>query len=162
MHPDDGRVVSNFIMQALRGEPITIYGDGSQTRSFGYVDDLVEGILRLMATEDAFLGPVNLGNPGEVSVRALAERIIAMTGSRSQLVFESLPVDDPKQRQPDITLARQKLNWAPKIELRDGLQRTIDYFRSIIAGEAASSPKGPRSAEITERLPIQPEEMALS
>ncbi len=162
MHPDDGRVVSNFIMQALRGEPITIYGDGSQTRSFGYVDDLVEGILRLMATEDAFLGPVNLGNPGEVSVRALAERIIAMTGSRSQLVFESLPVDDPKQRQPDITLARQKLNWAPKIELRDGLQRTIDYFRSIIAGEAASSPNGPRSAEITERLPIQPEEMALS
>jgi UDP-glucuronate decarboxylase len=146
MHPDDGRVVSNFIMQALRGDPITIYGDGSQTRSFGYVDDLVEGVLRLMATEDAFLGPVNLGNPGEVSVRALAERVIEMTGSRSQLVFKPLPADDPKQRQPDITLARQKLNWAPTVELRDGLQRTIDYFRSIIAGEISPRPKGPRAA----------------
>lgn len=146
MHPDDGRVVSNFIMQALRGEPITIYGDGSQTRSFGYVDDLVEGVLRLMATEDAFLGPVNLGNPGEVSVRALAERVIEMTSSRSQLVFKPLPADDPKQRQPDITLARQKLNWAPKVELRDGLQRTIDYFRSIIAAEISAGPKGPRAA----------------
>jgi UDP-glucuronate decarboxylase len=146
MHPDDGRVVSNFIMQALRGEPITIYGDGSQTRSFGYVDDLVEGVLRLMATEDTFLGPVNLGNPGEVSVRALAERVIEMTSSRSQLVFKPLPADDPKQRQPDITLARQKLNWAPKVELRDGLQRTIDYFRSIIAAEISAGPKGPRAA----------------
>jgi UDP-glucuronate decarboxylase len=146
MHPDDGRVVSNFIMQALRGEPITIYGDGSQTRSFGYVDDLVEGVLRLMATEDTFLGPVNLGNPGEVSVRALAERVIEMTSSRSQLVFKPLPADDPKQRQPDITLARQKLNWAPTVELRDGLQRTIDYFRSIIAGEISAGPKGPRAA----------------
>ena len=162
MHPDDGRVVSNFIMQALRGEPITIYGDGSQTRSFGYVDDLIEGILRLMATEDSFLGPVNLGNPIEVSVRALAERIIAMTGSRSQLVFKPLPADDPKQRQPDITLARKKLNWAPKIELRDGLQRTISHFRSILAGEAEGGQKVPTALEITERLPIQPEEMALS
>jgi UDP-glucuronate decarboxylase len=146
MHPDDGRVVSNFIMQALRGEPITIYGDGSQTRSFGYVDDLVEGVLRLMATEDTFLGPVNLGNPGEVSVRALAERVIEMTSSRSQLVFKPLPADDPKQRQPDITLARQKLNWAPTVELRDGLQRTIDYFRSVIAAEISAGPKGPRAA----------------
>jgi len=162
MHPDDGRVVSNFIMQALRGEPITIYGDGSQTRSFGYVDDLVEGILRLMSTEDAFLGPVNLGNPGEVSVRDLAEFVIAMTGSRSRLVFEQLPADDPKQRQPDITLARQKLNWTPKVELHEGLQRTIDYFKSIIAGEAEGGVKRSRSGEIKERLPIQPEEMVLS
>jgi UDP-glucuronate decarboxylase len=146
MHPDDGRVVSNFIMQALRGDPITIYGDGSQTRSFGYVDDLVEGVLRLMATEDAFLGPVNLGNPGEVSVRALAEFVIEMTGSRSQLVFKRLPADDPKQRKPDITLTRQTLNWAPKVELRDGLQRTIDYFRSVIAGEMSPGPKGSRAA----------------
>ena len=162
MHPDDGRVVSNFIMQALRGEPITIYGDGSQTRSFGYVDDLVEGIVRLMSTEDGFLGPVNLGNPGEVSVRDLAELVIAMTGSRSRLVFKPLPADDPKQRQPDISLARQKLNWTPKVELREGLQRTIDYFRSIIAGEAKGGVKRSRSAEIKERLPIQPEEMVLS
>jgi UDP-glucuronate decarboxylase len=147
MHPDDGRVVSNFIMQALRAEPITIYGDGSQTRSFGYVDDLIEGVLRLMATENTFLGPVNLGNPGEVSVRALAERVIEMTGSRSQLVFKPLPTDDPKQRQPDITLARQKLNWAPKVELRDGLQRTIDYFSSIIAGEVSPGPKGTRATD---------------
>ncbi len=160
MHPDDGRVVSNFIMQALRGDPITIYGDGTQTRSFGYVDDLIEGIVRLMSTEDGFLGPVNLGNPGEVSVRDLAERIIAMTGSRSRLVFKPLPADDPKQRQPDITLARQKLNWTPKVELRDGLQRTIDYFRSVIAAD--TGPNKPRSGEIKERLPIQPEEMALS
>jgi UDP-glucuronate decarboxylase len=147
MHPDDGRVVSNFIMQALRGEPITIYGDGSQTRSFGYVDDLVEGVLRLMATENTFLGPVNLGNPGEVSVRALAERVIEMTSSRSQLMFKPLPTDDPKQRQPDITLARQKLNWEPKVELRDGLQRTIDYFSSIVAAEVSPGPKGTRAAD---------------
>ena len=132
MHPNDGRVVSNFIMQALRGEPITIYGDGTQTRSFGFVDDLIEGILELMLTEDGFLGPVNLGNPNEVSVRELAELIIAMTGSRSQLVFKPLPSDDPKQRQPDISLARQKLGWEPKVELRDSLKRTIDYFKLIV------------------------------
>ncbi len=132
MHPNDGRVVSNFIMQALRGEPITIYGDGTQTRSFGFVDDLIEGILKLMLTEDGFLGPVNLGNPNEVSVRELAELIIAMTRSRSQLVFKTLPSDDPKHRQPDISLARQKLGWEPKVELRDGLKRTIDYFKSIV------------------------------
>ena len=132
MHPNDGRVVSNFIMQALRGEPITIYGDGTQTRSFGFVDDLIEGVLKLMSSEDGFLGPVNLGNPNEVSVQDLAELIIAMTGSRSQLVFKALPSDDPKQRQPDISLARQKLGWEPKVELRDGLKRTIDYFKSIV------------------------------
>jgi UDP-glucuronate decarboxylase len=132
MHPNDGRVVSNFIMQALRSEPITIYGDGKQTRSFGFVDDLIEGFLRLMSTDDAVLGPINLGNPNEVTVRDLAELIINMTKSRSQLVFKPLPADDPKQRQPDITLARTKLNWTPKIELADGLSRTIDYFKSII------------------------------
>jgi UDP-glucuronate decarboxylase len=131
MHPNDGRVISNFIMQALRGEPITIYGDGTQTRSFGFVDDLIAGVLKLMSTEDGFLGPVNLGNPNEVSVRELAELVIAMTGSRSQLVFKTLPSDDPKQRQPDISLARAKLGWEPKVDLRDGLQRSIDYFKSI-------------------------------
>src|SRR5208282_2044906 len=132
MHPNDRRVVSNFIMQALRSEPITIYGDGTQTRSFGFVDDLIEGFLKLMSTEDGFLGPVNLGNPNEVSVRDLAEQIIAMTGSRSPLVFKPLPADDPKQRQPDISLAREKLGWEPRVELRDGLKRTIDYFKSIV------------------------------
>jgi UDP-glucuronate decarboxylase len=131
MHPNDGRVVSNFIMQALRGEPITIYGDGTQTRSFGFVDDLIEGVVRLMSTVDAVLGPINLGNPNEISVQQLAELVIAMTASRSPLVFKPLPADDPKQRQPDITLAGEKLNWKPKVELRDGLQRTIDYFKSI-------------------------------
>jgi UDP-glucuronate decarboxylase len=132
MHPNDGRVVSNFIMQALRGEPIAIYGDGTQTRSFGFVDDLIDGILKLMATDDGFLGPVNLGNPNEISVRELAELIIAMTGSQSQLEFKTLPPDDPKQRQPDISLARQKLGWEPKIDLRDGLKRTIGYFASFL------------------------------
>ena len=118
-------------MQALRGEPITIYGDGTQTRSFGYIDDLIEGFVRLMSSDDTLLGPVNLGNPNEVSVRDLAEQIIAMTASHSPLVFKPLPADDPKQRQPDITLAREKLNWSPKVELREGLKRTIDYFKSI-------------------------------
>jgi UDP-glucuronate decarboxylase len=132
MHPNDGRVVSNFIMQALRGEPITIYGDGTQTRSFGFVDDLIEGFLRLMSTDDAILGPLNLGNPNEISVRGLAEMVVAMTGSRSRLVFKPLPADDPKQRRPDISLAREKLNWMPKVELHDGLKRTIDYFKSIV------------------------------
>ncbi len=131
MHPNDGRVVSNFIMQALRGEPITIYGDGTQTRSFGFVDDLVEGILRLMSTGDDLVGPVNLGNPNEFTVRELAETIVALTQSRSPLVFKPLPADDPKQRQPDISLAQEKLGWSPKVQLRDGLARTIDYFRSI-------------------------------
>jgi UDP-glucuronate decarboxylase len=132
MHPNDGRVVSNFIMQALRGEPITIYGDGTQTRSFAFVDDLVEGILRLMATDDGVTGPINLGNPNEVTVRQLAETVIAMTQSRSPLVFKPLPADDPRQRQPDISLAREKLGWAPTVDLRDGLERTIDYFKLII------------------------------
>ena len=116
----------------LRGEPITIYGDGSQTRSFGFVDDLVEGVLRLMSTDDTVLGPINLGNPNEVSVRDLVELIIAMTGSRSTLVFKPLPADDPKQRLPDISLAREKLGWMPKVQLRDGLKRSIDYFKLIV------------------------------
>jgi UDP-glucuronate decarboxylase len=134
MRPDDGRVVSNFIMRALRDEPITIYGDGSQTRSFGYVDDLVEGITRLMASNDSFLGPVNLGNPIEMTVRELAEQVVEMTGSRSRQIFKPLPVDDPKQRRPDITLARQKLNWTPKVPLSDGIEHTVAYFRSVLAG----------------------------
>lgn len=132
MHPNDGRVVSNFIMQALRGDPITIYGDGSQTRSFCYVDDMVEGFARLMSSDDGFSGPVNLGNPSEFTIRELAEMVIALTGSRSQFIFRPLPSDDPKQRQPDISLAREKLDWTPQVELREGLKRTIDYFRSIV------------------------------
>ena len=129
MHPNDGRVVSNFIVQALRGEPITIYGEGQQTRSFCYVDDLIEGFLRLMDTEPGFPGPVNLGNPVEFTIRQLAERVIALTGSRSPLVFKALPADDPTQRQPDIRLAREKLGgWEPKVALDQGLSKTIAYF----------------------------------
>lgn len=129
MHPNDGRVVSNFIMQALRGEDITIYGDGSQTRSFCYVDDLLEAMIRCMDTPDDFTGPVNIGNPTEFSMLQLAEKIIALTGARSKLVFSSLPADDPKQRKPDITLAKHALNgWEPKIDLERGLAKTIEYF----------------------------------
>ena len=129
MHPQDGRVVSNFIVQALRGEPITIYGNGLQTRSFCYVDDMVAGLIALMDTEDSFTGPINLGNPHECSVMELARTIIALTASDSQLRFEPLPEDDPRQRQPYIALARAKLGWSPEIDLHQGLQRTIDYFR---------------------------------
>jgi UDP-glucuronate decarboxylase len=132
MHPNDGRVVSNFIVQALKGEPITIYGDGSQTRSFCYVDDLIEGCIRLMATAENFPGPINLGNTGEFTIRHLAERIIALTGSRSQLTFGPLPPDDPVQRQPNISLARETLGWAPKVQLEEGLQRTIAYFSELL------------------------------
>ena len=128
MHPQDGRVVSNFIMQALSGAPITIYGDGSQTRSFCYVDDLVEGLIRLMESPDDVTGPVNIGNPVEMSIRDLAEAVIEMTGSRSTLVKAPLPADDPIQRRPDITLARSLLGWEPRVALRDGLERTIAYF----------------------------------
>jgi UDP-glucuronate decarboxylase len=161
MHPDDGRVVSNFIMQALRGEPITIYGDGSQTRSFGYIDDIVEGVLRLMSTDDGILGPINIGNPNEVSVRELAEVVIAMTGSRSRLIFKPLPADDPKQRKPDITLARKNLNWEPEVELRDGLERTIDYFKSIVSGKVEAGPRRSSSTRVKESPPIQSEAIAL-
>ncbi len=128
MHPQDGRVVSNFIMQALAGEPITIYGDGSQTRSFCFVDDLIEGLIRLMETGDEITGPMNIGNPVEMSIRELAEAVIELTGSRSKLVYEPLPHDDPVQRQPDIGFARRALGWEPEIKLRDGLKRTIAYF----------------------------------
>ncbi len=132
MHPNDGRVVSNFIVQALRGEAITLYGDGGQTRAFCYVDDLVEGFVRLMATGDDVTGPVNLGNPHEISVRTLATRIVALTGSRSEIVHRPLPQDDPTQRCPDIGLARRLLDdWQPTVALDDGLTRTIDYFRGI-------------------------------
>ncbi|MHC8604042.1 UDP-glucuronic acid decarboxylase family protein [Arenicellales bacterium IMCC58067] len=132
MHPNDGRVVSNFIMQALRNESITIYGDGNQTRSFCYVDDLVEGFIRLMDTADDVTGPMNLGNPGEFSMLELAEKVIALTGSSSQLVFEPLPHDDPRQRQPDISLAKNILGWEPGIELKAGLSSTIEYFRGVL------------------------------
>lgn len=129
MLPNDWRVVSNFVLQALNNEDITIYGDGTQTRSFQYIDDLIEGMIRMMETEDDFTGPVNLGNPNEFSIQELAEKIIAMTGSSSKIVFKSLPNDDPKQRQPDITLAKKKLGWEPTIELEDGLSRMIEYFK---------------------------------
>jgi UDP-glucuronate decarboxylase len=132
MHPRDGRVVSNFIVQAIKGEPITLYGDGNQTRSFCYVDDLVEGFVRLMDSPADFTGPVNLGNPGEFTIRALAEKILAVTGSRSTLEFRPLPVDDPRQRQPDITLASSRLGWSPKVTLEEGLPGTIAYFRSLM------------------------------
>jgi UDP-glucuronate decarboxylase len=129
MHPNDGRVVSNFIVQALRGAPITLYGDGQQTRSFCYVDDLIEGLIRLMNTPDEVTGPVNLGNPVEFTIRELAEQVLAQTRSQSSLLQEPLPQDDPRQRQPDIDLARQLLGWEPAVPLADGLERTIDYFR---------------------------------
>ncbi len=133
MHPNDGRVVSNFIVQALQGKNITIYGDGSQTRSFQYVDDLLEGAMRLMATGDDFIGPVNVGNPGEFTIKELAEKVIELTGSKSELVYEPLPSDDPMQRQPDISLAKEKLKWEPKIKLEEGLVKTIEYFRKKLA-----------------------------
>ncbi|CAK8721530.1 MAG: UDP-glucuronate decarboxylase [Candidatus Electronema aureum] len=132
MHPNDGRVVSNFIVQALLGEPITIYGDGSQTRSFCYVDDLIEAFIRLMATEDDFTGPVNTGNPGEFTILQLAENVLELTGSKSELIFKPLPQDDPRQRRPDITLAKEKLGWEPKISLREGLLPTIAYFDDFL------------------------------
>ncbi|MAZ08532.1 MULTISPECIES: UDP-glucuronic acid decarboxylase family protein [unclassified Limnobacter] len=131
MHPNDGRVVSNFIVQALKGQDITIFGDGSQTRSFCYVDDLIEGFIRLMNTEPGFTGPVNLGNPGEFTMLELAEKVIELTGSKSKLTFMPLPQDDPKQRQPNIELAKAKLGWEPKVNLENGLIKTIEYFKSM-------------------------------
>jgi UDP-glucuronate decarboxylase len=132
MHPNDGRVVSNFIVQALRGEDITLYGDGSQSRSFCYVDDLISGMMLAMNTGDDFTGPVNLGNPGEFTMLELAEKVLALTGSSSKIVFCPLPPDDPRQRQPDISLAKSALGWEPKVSLEDGLKETIAYFRSIL------------------------------
>lgn len=132
MHPQDGRVVSNFIVQALRGQDLTIYGDGLQTRSFCYVDDLVEGMLRLMDSPADFTGPINIGNPGEFTMLELAEMVIRLTGSTSKLCFEPLPHDDPKQRRPDISLAKSTLDWEPNVALEDGLKETIAYFRTIV------------------------------
>ena len=131
MHPYDGRVVSNFIRQALCGEPITIFGSGGQTRSFCYRDDLVEGMIRMMDGPDDFVGPVNIGNPGEFTIRQLAELTLELSGSKSQLIEKPLPVDDPERRRPDITLAKQKLDWEPRVPLREGLAKTIDWFRSV-------------------------------
>jgi UDP-glucuronate decarboxylase len=133
MHPNDGRVVSNFIVSALKGEPLTLYGEGAQTRSFCYVSDLIEGITRLMATPDAVIGPINLGNTSEFTIRELAEKVLELTGSKSKLVFGPMPADDPKQRQPDITLAKKTLGWEPKVALADGLVETIAYFRKLLA-----------------------------
>ena len=132
MHPQDGRVVSNFIVQALKGENITIYGDGQQTRSFCYVDDLIDGMLRIMDSAADFIGPVNIGNPAEFTMLELAEKVIRIVGGKSQLTFHPLPSDDPKQRQPDISLAREKLDWQPKVSLEDGLKETIGYFRKVL------------------------------
>ncbi|MEO0673121.1 MAG: UDP-glucuronic acid decarboxylase family protein [Pseudomonadota bacterium] len=132
MHPNDGRVVSNFIVQALKGEPITIYGDGSQTRSFCYVDDLIEGMVRLMASRAAFPGPINIGNPGEFTIRELAEHVVRLVGGSARFEFHEMPEDDPKQRQPDISLAKSELGWEPTVSLEDGLKETIAYFRKLL------------------------------
>jgi UDP-glucuronate decarboxylase len=133
MHPNDGRVISNFIVQALKGDEITIYGDGSQTRSFCYVDDLIDGLIRLMRSPADFIGPVNIGNPSEYTIRQLAEEVLRLTGSRSKLAFKPLPSDDPMQRCPDIALAKARLDWKPTVPLEDGLKETIAYFRALLA-----------------------------
>jgi UDP-glucuronate decarboxylase len=135
MHPNDGRVVSNFIVQALKGRPITIFGEGKQTRSFCYVDDLIEAFIRLMHTPDDFTGPVNCGNPVEYNMLELAEKVIDLTGSKSKIEFQPLPMDDPKQRMPDISLAKKAINWEPRISLEEGLKRTISYFRRLLFGK---------------------------
>jgi UDP-glucuronate decarboxylase len=132
MHPCDGRVISNFIMQAIKNEDITIYGDGLQTRSFQYVDDLIDGMIKVMETDDSFIGPINIGNPDEFSIIDLAKKVTRLTGSKSRIVKRDLPMDDPRQRTPDISLAKNLLNWEPKIQLDDGLERTIDYFRNKV------------------------------
>jgi len=132
MAADDGRVVSNFIVQALRGEDLTVYGDGSQTRSFCYANDLVEGFIRLMNSDDSITGPINMGNPGEFTMIELAEKVLRLTGSKSKLIHMPLPQDDPKQRRPDITKAKQFLNWEPTIALEQGLERTIAYFKTVV------------------------------
>ena len=134
MQPNDGRVVSNFIVQALRGEPLTMYGDGTQTRSFCYVDDLIDGMVRMMNSADAFIGPVNLGNPAEFTMLDLAHAIIRLAGSKSDIVFKPLPLDDPRQRRPTVDLAKRCLDWQPTIQLNEGLEKTIHYFRTRIHG----------------------------
>jgi UDP-glucuronate decarboxylase len=132
MHPNDGRVVSNFIVQALKNQDITVYGKGHQTRSFQYVDDLVEGMIRMMASSDQFIGPVNMGNPNEFTILELAEKVIQLTRSNSKIIYKSLPSDDPMMRQPDISLAKKELKWSPKIELEEGLIKTIEFFKSAL------------------------------
>ena len=144
MHPDDGRVVSNFIVQALRGQQITIYGEGTQTRSFCYVDDLIEAIVRMMETPSDVTGPINIGNPHEFTIRKLAELVIEMTGAKSKIRFEPLPSDDPRQRQPDISLAKSILKWEPKVELREGLLKTIAYFESVVRNDGRRGAKASR------------------
>jgi UDP-glucuronate decarboxylase len=133
MHPNDGRVVSNFIVQALQGKDITIYGDGQQTRSFCYVDDLIDAMVKMMNSEEGFTGPVNIGNPGEFTMLQLAETVLKLSGSKSKIIHQALPSDDPKQRQPNIDLAKAKLGWQPKVNLEDGLKETIAYFRKVVA-----------------------------
>jgi UDP-glucuronate decarboxylase len=147
MHPNDGRVVSNFIVQALKGEDITLYGEGTQTRSFCYVDDLIEAIIRMMATPREISGPINIGNPTEFTIRELAEFVIEITGAKSKLTFQPLPSDDPKQRQPDITLAKKVLDWQPSIPLRDGLVKTVAYFEKLL-----SAPDAPLSIGATRTM----------
>ncbi len=137
MHPHDGRVISNFIVQALKGQDITVYGDGQQTRSFQYIDDLINGMVKMMDSEDDFIGPVNMGNPGEFTILELAKKIIDMTGSRSKIVFQPLPADDPMQRKPDINLAKEKLKWEPKIPLEQGLKKTIAYFDQLLKEDSS-------------------------
>ena len=132
MHPQDGRVVSNFIVQALQGNDITIYGDGGQTRSFQFVDDLIEGMIRMMGSREDFTGPVNIGNPNEFTIKELAEKVIELTGTKSKIIYHDLPSDDPMQRQPDISLAKRELNWEPKVQLNEGLLKTIEYFKSTM------------------------------
>ena len=138
MHPFDGRVVSNFIRQALHGDDITVFGEGDQTRSFCYRDDLIEGMIRMMNGPDEFVGPVNIGNPGEFTILELAEKVIALTGSESKIVHKPLPADDPTQRQPDITLARERLGWEPKVKLDEGLAKTIEWFQSVPASTTSA------------------------
>tara|TARA_A100001037_G_scaffold125687_1_gene113933 strand:- start:1559 stop:1966 length:408 start_codon:yes stop_codon:yes gene_type:complete len=133
MHPTDGRVVSNFIVQALRNKPVTIYGDGSQTRSFCYIDDLIEAFLRIMNTDDEFIGPVNIGNPEEFTIQELADTVITLVGSKSKIILKPLPDDDPVQRRPDITIARDILDWEPKVQLLEGLKKTITYFEGRLS-----------------------------
>jgi UDP-glucuronate decarboxylase len=147
MHPNDGRVVSNFIIQALRNEDITVYGEGNQTRSFCYVDDLVDGLIRLMGTPDDVTGPVNLGNPNEFTIRQLAESVIGLTGSSSKIVYRPLPEDDPKQRCPDISLAKKLLAWEPRVQLQDGLMKTIEYFDQLLRSDPKDERLPKRSAK---------------
>ena len=132
MHPQDGRVISNFIVQALQGEDLTVYGNGGQTRSFCYVDDLIDGLIALMQSADAVVGPINIGNPGEYTILEVAEMVLKLTGGRSKIIFKPLPQDDPTQRQPDITLAKNTLGWEPRVPLQEGLERTVAYFRTLL------------------------------